>query len=234
MAGRTEKSLVVICKGGDGRLEYKGVRLSLGTGASVGDVTANADGFVARNEVMTYVVTPTELVIRSADAVVAREPMVEYGSPLAVRGPAVPPAPAGPAAALPPPPAVLVAALPPPPAVLVAQPSPAPQAPPPPQSSNPPVAGYPPLPMTARGTGNGIVRFTASRPWQLRYLVNCPANTAARGSIDAGASYMRYHAELRGDPNAPAQGTSPSRDQSGPILVSIELADQRCGWEVSA
>jgi hypothetical protein len=202
----------VLCKGGDGRFEYKGVRLSLGTGVSVGDVTANADGFVARTEAITYVVTPTELVIRSADAVVAREPMVEYRSPQAVRAPAAPPAPPGPAAA---------------------QPNPAPQAPPPPQSSNPPIAGYPPVPLTARGTGNGIVRFTASKPWQLRYLVNCPANTAVRGSIDAGASYMRYHVELRGEENARAEGTSPSRDQSGPILISIELADQRCGWEVS-
>jgi hypothetical protein len=85
----------------------------------------------------------------------------------------------------------------------------------------------------ARGAGNGIVRFTATKPWQIHYLVNCPADSAVRGSINAGASYMRYHVDLHGDPNARVEGTSPSRDQSGPIVVSISLADPRCGWEVS-
>jgi hypothetical protein len=209
--GRTEKSLVVICDVEGGRFEYKGLRLSLGIGVSVGDVTANADGFVARNEDITYVVTATELAIRSGDAVIAREPMVEYRGPQAVRAPAAPPPPPRPAA----------------------QPTLSLQAPPSPQSSNEPIAGYPLLPVTARGTGDGIVRFTATKPWQLRYLVDCPPNSAIRGSINAGASYMRYHVALQGAPNARVEGKSPNRDQMGPIVVSITLENQHCGWELS-
>lgn len=231
-AGRTEKSLVVVCKAGDGRLEYKGLRLSLKTGVSVGNVAADADGFVAHNETTTYVVTPAELVIRSADAVLAREPMVDFRRPQAARAPAGPPSvvAAPPVASVVAPPSVLAA----PPVTSVAAPAPPPPGPAPAQPLSKPIAGYPPLPVAARGSGNGIVRFTATRPWQIRYLVRCPADIAVRGSINAGASYMRYHVDLQGDPNAPVQGTSGSRDQSGPILISITLADQRCGWELAA
>jgi hypothetical protein len=222
--GRTEESLVVVCKAADGRLGYKGVRLSLRAGVSVGDVAPSAGGFVARNDVTTYVVTPTELVIRSGDAVATREPMVQYRGPQAVGAPVAP---------SPPPPAQAVRApiAPPPPPAPAVAPPPAPQAPAPIQPLSKPVDGYPLLPVTARGTGNGLVRFTANKPWQIMYRVDCPANVAARGSINAGASYMRYHVDLQGGPHA--EGMSPARDQSGPILVSITLADQQCGWELS-
>ena len=96
------------------------------------------------------------------------------------------------------------------------------------------MSGYPLLPLTAHGIGDGTVRFTATKPWRLRYLVRCPPRVPVQGSINAGASYMRYHADLRGGPDGRAEGLSPSRNQPGPIMVLIALADERCDWEVSA
>ncbi|MFZ0835514.1 MAG: hypothetical protein WAM92_21065 [Mycobacterium sp.] len=76
--GRTALSEVAICAGADGQYVYRGVRLSHGTTLSVGGVTATADGFQARNDGVVYTVAANELVVVSGDAVLAREPMVEY------------------------------------------------------------------------------------------------------------------------------------------------------------
>jgi hypothetical protein len=220
--GRTEKSLVVICNVDGGRFEYKGVRLSLGAGVSVGDVARNADGFVARNEDTTYIITSKDLVIQSAKGMVTREPMVQY-----VLMPAHPSAsPVAPAA--PPPPAPRQSSVP--------RAAPPPPVPPRPSAQPPanPLRGYPPLPLTAHGTGDGMVRFNATSPWSFHYVVQCPPGVALQGSINAGASYMRYHVELRGGPDGRVEGLSPTTNQSGPIVVVIALTDQRCGWEVSA
>lgn len=76
--GRTALSEVAICAGADGQYVYRGVRLNRGSGLSVGGVTATADGFQARNDGVVYTVAANELVIVSGDAVLAREPMIEY------------------------------------------------------------------------------------------------------------------------------------------------------------
>ena len=220
-AGRTDGSLVVICAARDGRLEYRGVRLSLGAGVRIGDVVRNGDGFVARNEGTTYEVTARELVIRSADGSVTREPIVQYGPSPAVRPPLVP-------------------AAPPPPTPPVARSSSAPRAapvpapPPPADTSGTRMPTYPPLPLTARGNGNGIVRFTANAPWRVHYVVQCPPAVPVRGTINGGASYTRYHVDLRSGPDGRAEGVSPNVTQTGPIIVLVSLEDQRCGWTVSA
>ena len=76
--GRTALSEVAICAGADGQYVYRGVRLNRGSGLSVGGVTVTADGFQARNDDVVYTVAANELVIVSGDAVLAREPMIEY------------------------------------------------------------------------------------------------------------------------------------------------------------
>ena len=97
--GRTAKSLVVICHARNGGYVYKGIRLSQGTGVTIGTVTADAAGFVARGEGVNYAVTSTALVITSGDRLLAREPMLEYRTPptQAETPPAVTPAPGYPA-----------------------------------------------------------------------------------------------------------------------------------------
>ncbi|CDP82094.1 MULTISPECIES: hypothetical protein [Mycolicibacterium] len=76
--GRTEGSLVVICLDRTGRLEYHGVRLSDKAAlAASADLTPGRK-FVARNYQVNYAVSPTELLVTSGNAVLKREPMVEY------------------------------------------------------------------------------------------------------------------------------------------------------------
>lgn len=79
--GRTNRSLVVICTSTNRGYEYRGVRLSDGAALQLAGVTVTEGGFLARNEDIAYAVSPTELVVSSGDAVLGRDPMVEYWAP---------------------------------------------------------------------------------------------------------------------------------------------------------
>lgn len=79
--GRTERSLVVVCKSPNGGYEYKGVRLSDGAALSVRDVSATGGGFEARTDGAIYAVSSKELLVTLGDATLARDAMVEYRDP---------------------------------------------------------------------------------------------------------------------------------------------------------
>lgn len=79
--GRTKRSLVVVCKSPNGTYEYNGVRLSDGAVLTLKDVSVTPSGFEAHNDGATYAVSSKELVATSADAILARDAMVEYRAP---------------------------------------------------------------------------------------------------------------------------------------------------------
>jgi len=93
--GRTPRSLVVICVDQNGKYEYRGVRVSDGAALKMATQTTVGWVFVARNDGVTYVVSPRELLVTSGKTVITREPMIEY------REPGMFPAEAGPSAAAP-------------------------------------------------------------------------------------------------------------------------------------
>ena len=76
--GRTQGSLVVICLDRSGRFEYHGVRLTDEAALATAAVANQDRRFVARNYGVSYAVSPTELLVTSANSVIKREPMVEY------------------------------------------------------------------------------------------------------------------------------------------------------------
>lgn len=76
--GRTAEALVAICKGPDGQLQYRGVRLS---DESALMLTATADesgGFTAENGSVVYDVSSAELVVTEGDTTLYRQSMVQY------------------------------------------------------------------------------------------------------------------------------------------------------------
>lgn len=79
--GRTADALVAICKGPDGQLQYRGVRLS---DESALMLTATADesgGFTAENGSVVYDVSSAELVVTEGDTTLYQQPMVQYYAP---------------------------------------------------------------------------------------------------------------------------------------------------------
>lgn len=81
--GRTAEALVAICKGPDGQLQYRGVRLS---DESALMLTATADesgGFTAENGSVVYDVSSAELVVTEGDTTLHRQSMVQYYAPAA-------------------------------------------------------------------------------------------------------------------------------------------------------
>jgi hypothetical protein len=85
--GRTERSFVVICAGGNGHYEYLGVRLSDDAVLRTAAETTPTHGFLARNASVTYTVSPTELRVTAGDTVIKQEAMIEYrgSNPVATR-----------------------------------------------------------------------------------------------------------------------------------------------------
>ena len=79
--GRTHRSLMVICVVPDGKYEYRGVRLSDNAVLLVAAEPTNEGGFVARNDGVTYTVSPTQLLVTSGETVLFREPMTEFEAP---------------------------------------------------------------------------------------------------------------------------------------------------------
>ncbi|WP_197377340.1 hypothetical protein [Mycolicibacterium baixiangningiae] len=79
--GRTAQALVAICKGPDGQLQYRGVRLS---DESALMLTATADesgGFTAENGGVVYDVSSAELVVTEGDTTLHRQSMLQYYAP---------------------------------------------------------------------------------------------------------------------------------------------------------
>jgi hypothetical protein len=75
--GRTEESLVTVCSGAGGQLQFRGVRLS-DDAALMLAAQPIANGYSATNDGVTYTVTPAELTVTSGDATVIRQAMLEY------------------------------------------------------------------------------------------------------------------------------------------------------------
>lgn len=81
MFGRTTRSLVAVCVGPDGQLEYRGVRLSDQAGLTMA-ATRSADGaIVATNDNVTYSISPQALLVSDGDNVLYRDSWVEYRKP---------------------------------------------------------------------------------------------------------------------------------------------------------
>ena len=81
MFGRTSRSLVVVCVGPDGQLEYRGVRLSDQAGLTMA-ASRSADGaIVASNDDVTYSITPQTLLVSEGDTVLYRDSWSEYHKP---------------------------------------------------------------------------------------------------------------------------------------------------------
>ena len=78
--GRTEQSLVVICKSNNA-YQYRGVRQSDGATLTLPAQPTTMGGFVASNDGVTYAVSPGQLLVTSGETVVARESMIEYHQP---------------------------------------------------------------------------------------------------------------------------------------------------------
>lgn len=79
--GRTSRALVAICVDADGRLEYRGVRLSDAAAITM-PATRGADGsVVATNDGVTYAVSPTMFIVSEGDAVIYRDSWTEFGQP---------------------------------------------------------------------------------------------------------------------------------------------------------
>jgi hypothetical protein len=78
---RTQASQVTICADQKGAYLYRGVRLSDGAALNVPAEVIGAREFVARNEDVTYSLSPQQLVVTAGDTVVRREPVIEYREP---------------------------------------------------------------------------------------------------------------------------------------------------------
>lgn len=76
--GRTERSVVVICAGDNGRYEYLGVRLSDEAVLRTAAEATSSRGFLARTASATYAVSPTELRVTAGAMVIKQERMLEY------------------------------------------------------------------------------------------------------------------------------------------------------------
>jgi hypothetical protein len=79
--GRTNRSVVVVCKSPNNRYQYNGMRLSDGAALRLDDVRVTAQGFEARGDGARYLISATELVAMSGNAVLTRDPMLEYRTP---------------------------------------------------------------------------------------------------------------------------------------------------------
>jgi hypothetical protein len=78
--GRTADSVVVICQTGVGRFYYKGVGLQNGLSVEIDDPVQTGATFVATNNGVQYLLSPTALIITQGSTVLSNEPMLEYWS----------------------------------------------------------------------------------------------------------------------------------------------------------
>ena len=76
--GRTSRSLVAVCVGPDGQLEYRGVRLSDQAGLTMAASRSTDGAIVATNDVVTYPINPQALLVSEGDEVLYRDAWLEY------------------------------------------------------------------------------------------------------------------------------------------------------------
>jgi putative hemolysin len=81
--GRTAEALVAICKGPDGQLQYRGVRLSDESALMLTATADGAGGFTAENGDVVYDVSSAELVVTDGDTTLHRQSMLQYYAPSA-------------------------------------------------------------------------------------------------------------------------------------------------------
>jgi hypothetical protein len=79
--GRTSRALVVICVDPDGQLEYRGVRISDQAALSMAAARASSGTIIATNDGVTYVVSPTMLLVSEGDTVLYRDSWTEFHQP---------------------------------------------------------------------------------------------------------------------------------------------------------
>ena len=80
MFGRTSRSLVAVCMGPDGQLQYRGVRLNDRAALTMA-ASSSADGtIVATNDDVTYAITPQTLLVSEGDTMLYRDSWAEYHS----------------------------------------------------------------------------------------------------------------------------------------------------------
>lgn len=75
---RTAQSAVVICRTDVGRFYYRGFGLANGLSVEIDDPVRTASGFVATNNGVRYLVSPSALVITKDSKVLGNEPMLAY------------------------------------------------------------------------------------------------------------------------------------------------------------
>ena len=79
--GRTARSLVAICVGSDGDLEYRGVRLTDEASVTLPAGRGSDGSIVATNDGVTYSVSPAAFLVSEGDTVLYRDPWVEFRVP---------------------------------------------------------------------------------------------------------------------------------------------------------
>ncbi|MBO0676079.1 hypothetical protein JRC04_01235 [Mycolicibacterium sp. S2-37] len=79
--GRTDEALVAICKGPDGQLQYRGVRLSDESALMLAATADGSGGFTAANGDVVYDVSSAELVVAESGTTLHRQPMLQYYAP---------------------------------------------------------------------------------------------------------------------------------------------------------
>jgi len=79
--GRTSRALVVICVDPDGQLEYRGVRISDQAALSMAAARASSGTIIATNDGVTYVVSPTMLLVSEGDTVLYRDSWADFHQP---------------------------------------------------------------------------------------------------------------------------------------------------------
>jgi hypothetical protein len=79
--GRTSRALVVICVNRDGKLEYRGMRISDEAGITMLAARASDGTIIATNDGVTYAVSPTMLLVSEGDSVLYRDSWIEFRQP---------------------------------------------------------------------------------------------------------------------------------------------------------
>jgi hypothetical protein len=79
--GRTSRALVVICVNRDGKLEYRGMRISDQAGIAMPAARAPDGTIIAANDGVTYAMSPTVLLVSEGDSVLYRDSWIEFRQP---------------------------------------------------------------------------------------------------------------------------------------------------------
>ena len=79
--GRTARSLVAICVGSDGDLEYRGVRLTDEASVTLPAGRGSDGSIVATSDGVTYSVSSAAFLVSEGDTVLYRDPWVEFRVP---------------------------------------------------------------------------------------------------------------------------------------------------------